>query len=491
MIKVGVLENDFDLTKEVTRGEFARYIINVLYGKGEFEKAGVTYFTDVSLSNPYCGAITACKDLGIINGDGSGNFYPERTITATESITMLVNALGYKLYADSKGGFEAGYLTIAKEAELFKNVEVRGIDKVTGKDAALFIYNALFADIVNVKSVSPDGFTLEKMPDKNILSEKLSIYEYDGVVTDDGITSISGNSVSDIERTVITLYNSEEKVTAYVGETDINSHLGERVRVFIRFNKDSGKNEVVYYGISKKMECVTLVSENVIGATSDYIEYEDGENSDSVKYSISGIAPIVVVNGIKKTSYNESEFIRKNSLLKLIDVDNDGSYETIIILDFNKNGVTRNIVVDSVDMANEYIKCRFSPVNTLDYDSDKNIIRFSWESDVKSIEEIQQNDIVSIAMADVTYRDKNIYTLSVKRNQSTGKMTVYTDGSVYINDTEIKVSDSIYSVKPNCIELIAIGSEITYMLDATGKIAYIVNPNVSKIPYAYLIRTGS
>lgn len=485
--EIGALDEGFNGNEELKRGEFARYLINILQGKDSFSSIGNSYgFSDVYEDNAISGAIYACKNLGIINGDGSGNFHPERIVTATETVTMLVNALGYKLYAESKGGFEAGYMTIANTIGLFKNTNKRGTDALTKNDGAIFIYNALFADMVSVKSISSTGFELEKMPDKNILGEVLSIYCYDGTVTDNGIASLTGETMGDMKRTVISLYNRSDIVTAYVADSDINSHLGERVRVFVRLNKSNGKNEVVYYSLDKNNTAYTLYSDKIIDVTSSYIEYETNDYN-TVKYDISSEAPIVVINGIKTINYDKNTFTRKNSLIKLIDTDNNGCIETIIILDFNGVTSARNIVVDSVDLENRFIKCKFNPVNSLELNEKETILFFSWESDVKKLEDIKPDDIVSVAQAGELYDGKTIYTISVKRNSNTGVISSYTKDSVVINDEEIKVSDSLLAVKPNYISSIEINTEITYMCDVMGNIAYIINPKAKNIKYGYMI----
>ena len=119
---IGVLTDSFDPAAQITKAQFAAMVANVLYPDVDFFKLTVAadapnLYNDVTASHPYYSEIKACKDLKIINGDGGGNFNPDEGITVLTGITILINALGYKPYADINGGFPTGYYTERRSPE--------------------------------------------------------------------------------------------------------------------------------------------------------------------------------------------------------------------------------------------------------------------------------------------------------------------------------------------------------------------------------------
>ena len=76
---------NFDATRPVTRKETAQIFYNLLRNK---EVETTTTFPDVPADAPYAQAVNAMAALGILKGDGQGNFRPDDTITRAEFVSV-------------------------------------------------------------------------------------------------------------------------------------------------------------------------------------------------------------------------------------------------------------------------------------------------------------------------------------------------------------------------------------------------------------------
>jgi len=103
MVGLGVLEGgdkgDFQPNSILTREQAAKIICYLLLGTESAEKltTNSTVFNDVAAdhwSAPYIGY---CVNLGILAGDGQGNFFPEGKLTGAAFAKMLLVALGYDM----------------------------------------------------------------------------------------------------------------------------------------------------------------------------------------------------------------------------------------------------------------------------------------------------------------------------------------------------------------------------------------------------------
>lgn len=88
--------------ENVTRAEFVKLLVLSL-GKGEStQNAG---FADVSENAWYYGFVNTAYELGIVNGDENGYFYPDNNITRQDMAVMIARATGENNEAVSEGMF--------------------------------------------------------------------------------------------------------------------------------------------------------------------------------------------------------------------------------------------------------------------------------------------------------------------------------------------------------------------------------------------------
>jgi len=76
---------NFNATRELTRKEAAQIFYNLLRNK---EVEAAASFPDVAADSAFAPAINTMAALGILKGDGQGNFRPDDTITRAEFVTV-------------------------------------------------------------------------------------------------------------------------------------------------------------------------------------------------------------------------------------------------------------------------------------------------------------------------------------------------------------------------------------------------------------------
>ncbi|MBE7019908.1 MAG: S-layer homology domain-containing protein [Ruminococcaceae bacterium] len=495
--EIGIVADSFDGNAGMTRAEMAKLVIEAFYQDTDFNvEDGEPVFADVTSDHPCYGYIKACKDLKILNGDGLNMFHPDNNVSAIDMLTVMINALGYTVYADAYGGWPTGYYTVARETGISKGVDLNETGISNGV-AAKIIYNALFADTVDLTSVSKDGIEVAINSNKNFLSDRLGIFEYDAVVVDNGYSSVYGDSVEDGERVVFEDYSTKSLITAFSNGHNVDDYLGMRVKAFIRNNMESGRYELVYIASHKRAEVIDLVADKIISFTSNYIEYDEDENSSATeKFNFEAVAPKIIYNGTVMVSVSLEDLMPEEGFVRLIDNDGNGRYDIIDITSFNYyNGsysaTSRNIVVDKVvtEEGEEYIASLFNPQASLRIDSDKAIYKFKLSGEIDSLSELKTLDVVSVAECPEKVDGKTLYYFVAERNVVSGTVSGKTENEISLSDgNTYKLSDSITDIKPSYITLIEYATCKIY-LNATGNVVYTEGALKAK-NFAYLVNAA-
>ncbi|MDR2132109.1 MAG: S-layer homology domain-containing protein [Clostridiales Family XIII bacterium] len=114
----GYPDGTFRPNNNVTRAEFTKMLCVALGLESEANaRNGKVVFSDVSSGNWASGYIALMAEMGVVNGVGNGNFNPGGNVTYNEIGKMLTLSMGYsESEAVSRGGWPAGYVSLAKEA---------------------------------------------------------------------------------------------------------------------------------------------------------------------------------------------------------------------------------------------------------------------------------------------------------------------------------------------------------------------------------------
>ena len=159
MVALGILEGgdkgDFQPNSILTREQAAKIICYMLLGEESAEKLSTNsaVFNDVAAdrwSAPYIGY---CVNLGILAGDGNGNFFPEGKLTGAAFAKMLLVALGYDPAIEKYVGSE-WMINVAADA-IEAGISPKGVvlsNELSRQDAAQMAFQTLTADMVKYAS---------------------------------------------------------------------------------------------------------------------------------------------------------------------------------------------------------------------------------------------------------------------------------------------------------------------------------------------------
>lgn len=146
--EAGIIQGDtsgnFNPDRTVTRAQAAAFLCRMM-GIGESSKAKkITNFTDVQESYWASGYIAAIAEKGVISGYADGSFKPDSPVTCQQLLKMLVCAWGWKEYAENCGGWPNGYVAVANEYGYTKNTSQTVTANATRSTVAMYIYNTMY-----------------------------------------------------------------------------------------------------------------------------------------------------------------------------------------------------------------------------------------------------------------------------------------------------------------------------------------------------------
>ena len=154
-IMIGDGNGDLRLEDNITRAEATKMIC--IAGNIKFpSEIDETLFNDVEGRHWAYKYICAAKENEILNGDGNGNFNPEKNITNEEIVKMIICLLGYSEMAEMKGGYPAGYTSTASRLGITTGLNLKTKTPAIRKDVAIMISNALDIPIMVEKSEGED-----------------------------------------------------------------------------------------------------------------------------------------------------------------------------------------------------------------------------------------------------------------------------------------------------------------------------------------------
>lgn len=146
--EAGIIQGDtsgnFNPDRTVTRAQAAAFLCRMLGTEESAKIKKSTKFTDVPESYWASGYIAAIAEKGVISGYADGSFKPDNPVTCQQLLKMLVCAWGWKEDAESLGGWPNGYVTVAKESGYMENTSQAVTANATRSTVAVYIYNTMY-----------------------------------------------------------------------------------------------------------------------------------------------------------------------------------------------------------------------------------------------------------------------------------------------------------------------------------------------------------
>lgn len=285
-IITGYPNGNFGPEDTITREQFAAVVVRAKGLEAAAQAAmGATDFADVPAGSWSSGYINIATKMGLIKGTGAGNFEPLRPVTYEEAIAMVLRALNYEEFAQSRGGWPYGYIIVANEIDLLDAVKgVQGLPASRGLVAQL-VDNSLEIPMMVQIGVGAQALWVVSGTQN---TEEVTLLDEVGFKNVEGVVSIV----------------SQKKGTIKVGDTtlvapegfDFNFHEGLTIKAWYTGSNIATfvvKNEAKYDAVQKVDEdTIKLVGEN---KAYDLVEGLEAQDADYAKVVLNSDGEIAFV----------------------------------------------------------------------------------------------------------------------------------------------------------------------------------------------------
>ena len=374
LVELGVIagkdDGSYDPTGIVTRAEMAKMICVVLNGGKDPSLGNVTNYSYADTVGHWAAAyIEYCSNLGIVAGDGTGNFNPNATVTGSEAAKMLLVAAGYQSAIEGFTGANWAVATNvrANQVGLYDGLAINPSEGLSRDNAAQMVYNALSANVVTYEyTLISDGSSLSSIPelkDKNVtvLAEKFGVVTVEGVVTANEYADLNGGKAMDEGETRIVVTNHDDGQSTYTdGAKTFNVSsgkdvLGRSVTIFVKPSttaaSTSTKGTVIGSVITNSDNTVVvdsgrdsladLADDNKLG-----LDYTTGEGDTFATQYVTNYG---ATEGNLTEAKTEEDGVR-GEVRTLIDNNDDGIVEYVLTESYLLGKVTTYKTDDSIKL---------------------------------------------------------------------------------------------------------------------------------------------
>ena len=476
------------LTLPVTRKDSVDILMNYL-GMGDTDLGPTTSpFYDVPVDDENIDAYNVLYNAGYISGDENRMFNPEKDLTYNEAVTLVINVMGYKVFAVRNGGYPEGYLYTANKNDLLGGLRGDGSDPIPYCDLYLLIERSLRADAVAERIYTGDGdaqFILRE--GYTVLEELFGIKEIKGIVTGSEYSRLMASDASSIGKDQI-------EIDGTIYDTPGNAYadfLGMYVAAYGKKN-EQGVYEVVYIeSVSRrnneyKVSAEDLLPEKTTGSRIYYTNEEYKEKHINVNAS----ALSVIYNGKMHSGYGVlKNVLPANGFIRGLDNTGDEAVDVLFVYEFE------NYVVGSVDSFAHKIYDKYDRNKSIVIDPEVNdVCIYDAEKNQITIKEIQLGDVLSI-MASKNTNGSKLYTVYTSNEVVSGTVDEVLGNGAYV------IGGKNYELAQNVLDYISnplidyppmnLGMNANFYLDIEGKISYYVMGTTTKNKYGFIAGVDS
>ena len=338
----------------VTRAQFAEAVAELFgWNNIQFDQSAPLPFVDVKSGSVNLNSIKLMITLGLMSGVNAVEFCPDDYITYAQAVKVLVSALGYAPFAEVKGGWPGGYMSVGRGLKLL--LDNVGANEPISQDMLVSLFvGAIKAEALELKTLG-DKVVYSKKGERTLLSVYHNIYQSRGVLSDNGISALTGASQAGEGNVLIS------GVTYMNGYMPIRSLLGYSIEFYYR--DEAGLLTALYARPDKRTDTLVIAAENLEVSSAEWsktsIVYEDG--GVSRKASVSTYADFIY-NGGADPNFTSEDFKIRSGQLTLADTDWDGVYDIVLAEEYI------DVFVSGVSEAQEMIYSQYAEsVNYGDY----------------------------------------------------------------------------------------------------------------------------
>lgn len=386
----------------------------------------------------------------------SASYAEDKTkVRLADAYEGILDALGYKW--DIKDSSADSVQGIADSVGLSKGITLKMNDYITKNDFVDILFNALEADMGSYPIYVKSGPLSDNTPLTNIFNT----IKVTGVVNAiEGINLYGSNKVRKGHVEI-------DRAEYSIGDTNVESHLGCRVKAYAQYIEDKDEFVLLYVERENEKNSLIMNFEDIYECNSSKLKYLSHDESEKT-VNISNVKT-VIYNGQYMTGVKLSDVIEESDgRLELQTISKGGNYEMAIVWTY------RYFVVDIVDLEEEVIRLKYGAMyNGKNYIpiSDSSRVRIFMNGTVIDWKELITNDVIRVMS---TY-DGSYMEFDTSRTVLRGNVT-----SVDDSDNTVKISDNIYKVSEDYNEClknsssglkkIKVGMTGTFYISSDGKI---------------------
>ncbi len=454
---LGIILPD-DTNDPLTRGDFARTAVTLIPDADRW--SGDIPFYDVSEDSKYYSAVSCLYGKAVIKGTGQNLYSPEKNITSAETCAIIIRILGYDFMADGK------YQAAAMNLGLLKGVTFNGDGTVSKSMARRMIFNALETEIGTYEYVN-GALRVDLQDSATYLERCFGVYKINGVVSDNGKTSLYGASSAGKGNTVIGEHT-------YKNESS-SDYLACEVEAWYVTENDT---DIIKYMSPRYDNAVLEFNARDIKSFADGQYKIEKEPNKTKTYRLSDTYKIIYNESLYNGEYTkenlENILIPEIGTVKLTDSNGDGKYDTVIVKSYETFVVSGTVessktIVDKLDSTR---KISFENVDELDV--------MSIDGSRRDFGNILSGEVISVAMND----DKSYAEIIISENKITGQNVSVSSEYITIDEAEHYMTKSYRKYLEN-ISASRLVNAVFYT-DFEGNIAY-HDMNLENGTVAYLI----
>lgn len=471
-----VCDDALDAREEdlISRADF----VGMLFALAGFDvHNAASPFIDINSSTPHRDEICTMYEMGIISGSSDRTFAPDDGITYSQAAKLCLMSLGYGEYVKARYGDDINsYVLAARLLKLNSGVNIND-GAMKAKDVFTMLYNTARTYVPEEKSIDSLGNVTYGREGQELIEKVHNMYYDEGVMRSDGIVNLNGDGASS-GTVVIGSRNFKPN------GSDYSELLGTNVRYIYR--SGGGTDELVYAQQNVDSKVITIQAHDLMTGDSRYgaerIIYD--ENGKIRTASVDKYADFVYNHQlVADITLNNYRVLKPEvGYIRLTDSDGDGTYDTIIVTEYE------NIFVTATADSGRYIGDKYG--NSIDLDEYESVfVYISGERKLPS--DISVNRVVSVVKSD---DKKNIFLYACGDGTSAALETDSNDGERKLGFGGIE-----YELSPTYTKLmtdggytlpeIVIGGIYKYYLDIEGNIAHLERTD-GVTQYAYLFNAA-
>ncbi len=425
-------ELTLDLSKEVTRAEFAVYLRR--FANIPMQEGKTLYYNDVSKNHYAYNDITVLTEYGYLKGTDNKLFLPETVMQKEHAYSVFLRLLGYDVYMENNGVIAA-----ADYAEITKNI-LSGATLTIG-DLFTMMFNSLIANCLeNDLSATP---SYSKGDTQYLYKTRKMKYFTRGVVTGVHGTSIYNAALGKNQMII-------DGETIELDNKDYFDYLGLRVHYIVSCTNSSDEYRLIWIGKNPSQTTVNLfIDEDCTYNNSELTYYRD---KTTKRYKLADNLTVIYNGSFYSGSVNDI-LSKPKYEIKLISMNNKNDLAIVWSYD---NVLVKDILSDEQkiynSLTNTYVN--FDPD---DYDLFSLV---TTTGEAVEFEDIKSGDVISVFISQNNHSFKGI----LSREAVSGDISS-------IQENKIEVNGNWYIYYDNTKVFNSSAKSAEFYLDYRGYIA--------------------